>query len=118
MVKRPQRPGPEHFREEDFVVETQRGRTPDGTLRGVDPIRDPWRTTREMAVQCQVDREEAPQRGGEVVRRTSLDRDNVRPVVTVHRPAEEREDSSTGEVHRENVLDPTQDESGPESDQA
>lgn len=118
MVKRPNRPGPKDFREEDFDVETQRGQTPDGTLHGVDPVSDPRRITGEMGALSLVGRAEAPQRGGEVVRRTSLDRDNVRPVVTVHRPAEERVDSSTGGEHREKVLDPTQDESGPESDQA
>jgi hypothetical protein len=118
MVKRRNRPGPNNFQDEDRNVESQCGQTPEGLLRGIDPHSDPRRNTGEMTPVALVEREEAPQRGGEVVRRTSLDRDNVRPVVTVNRPAEERVDSSTGDNQRENVLDPTQDENGPESDQA
>lgn len=117
-MKRSERPGPNKLGEEDLNVQTHRGGTPDGMLPAVDPHSDPRRSTGEHTPVALVDRDEAPQRGGEVVRRTSLDRDNVRPVVTVNRPAEERVDSSTGDEHREKVLDPTQDENGPESDQA
>lgn len=117
-MKRRERSGPENLREDDLSVETRRGEMPDGVLPAIEPVTDPRRIAREMSSFALGDREELPQRGGEVARRTSLDRDNIRPVVTINRPAEERVDSSTGDEHREEVLDPTQDENGSETDQA
>jgi hypothetical protein len=119
-VKRREGPGPNKLREEDLNVETHHGETPDGMLPAIEPSHDPRCSTGEMAPLALVEREELAPRGGEGIRRTSLDRDNLRRVViaTTTRPAEERVDSSTGGENRENVLDPTQDESGPETDQA
>jgi len=117
-VKHRKGPGPNEDLAEEGRSEGGREQMPDGILPGGETMTDPRRTTAEMIPLSRIEREDVPQPGGDSSRRTSLDRDNIRPVGTATRPAEERVDHSTDDGQRENVLDPTPDESGPQSDQA
>jgi len=118
MVKHRKQPGPHEFLAGESSAEIEHGDSPDGTMPGVEPVFQPFHFARDFGTLAQIEREDAPLGGGEKVRRTSLDRDALRPVGPVNRPAEERVDGSTGDGQRENALDPAQDESGPQSDQA
>jgi len=118
MVKHRERPGPFEFLAWESRAELHNGATPDGTMPGLDPLCHPLRRSGDLKPLALIERQDAPQSGGENARRTSLERDNLRPVGGANRSAEERVDSSTHDGQRENALDPVQDDSGPQSDQA
>jgi hypothetical protein len=123
VVKQPDFPGPGEGGGPDNIQAEANGEPiPDGEMLGVDPdqsvpgpAHDQRRHTLDMEpiYLPEANLETSEQRA---IRQTGTERDQLRPVGAKAEAPEARLDQSVNDTLREDSLDPTQDESGPQSD--
>jgi hypothetical protein len=116
VVDQPDYQGPgEDVAPDGMQAEASDGPIPNGEMLGADPAQDPRRFTLEMRP---VDNHEPSEiEENRVLRRTGTDSDALRSVRVTPIDSEQRCDNSADNDRRENMLDPAQDDVGPQSDQ-
>jgi hypothetical protein len=118
VADQPDALGPgEHAGPDNIQAEAGIGPIPDGEMPGVDPYQDQRRRTLEMQPVDAAESNTSESGREGTLRRTGTDHDAIQPVPHQDHPTERRLDDSAGDNDREIVFDPTQDDSGPHSDQ-